>query len=75
MSQSAVERALGKLMTDRLFREKFFEDPARAVSFAGLDLSEVELKALSRLPASAVSRFSLFLDDRIARLPLEEQPA
>ncbi|HSB77353.1 MAG TPA: Os1348 family NHLP clan protein [Candidatus Methylomirabilis sp.] len=74
MSQSAVERALGKLMTDRLFREQFFEDPAGASAFAGLDLSEAELKALSRLPSSAVSRFSLFLDDRITRLRLDEQP-
>lgn len=74
MSQSAVERALGKLMTDRSFREKFFNDPGGASALAGLDLSEAELKSLSRLPSSAVSRFSLFLDDRIAPLRLDEQP-
>ena len=74
MSQTAVESALGKLMTDRLFREQFFKDPAGASAFVGLDLSEAELKALLRLPASAVSRFSLFLDERIARLLLDEQP-
>ena len=65
MSQSAVERALGKLMMDSTFRDRFFEDPAGASASAGLDLSDLEVKALLRLPPAAVSRFSLFLDDRI----------
>ncbi len=75
MSQSAVERALGKLMTDAFFRDRFFNDPAGATTSAGLDLSEVELKGLSRLPLTAINRFSLFLDDRIAGSRLHEQQA
>jgi hypothetical protein len=75
MSQSAVEGALGRLVTDRFFRDRFFQDPAGATTSAGLDLSEVELKGLSRLPLMVINRFSLFLDDRIARPSLNEQPA
>ncbi len=73
MSQAAVERALGKLVTDECFRSRFFKDPA-AVSFrAGLELSQAEVDALSRLSAEALARFSACLDHRICRLPLDEE--
>jgi len=71
MSQGAVERILGKLVTDEIFRVRFFRDPA-AVSFAaGAELSPAEVDALSRLPLEAIERFSTYLDHRICRCPLE----
>lgn len=73
MSQAAVERALGKLVTDEAFRESFFHDPATASFHAGLELSTAELDALLRLSAKAIATFSARLDARICRLRLEER--
>jgi hypothetical protein len=71
MSQASVERTLGKLITDKCFRERFFRDPAGASFYAGLELSPGELDALSRLPKKVLAQFSARLDDRICRLPLD----
>jgi hypothetical protein len=73
MSQAAVEKALGKLITDECFRGRFFKDPAAASFSAGLELSQAELDALSRLPVRAIARFSGCLDDRIRRVPLGDE--
>ena len=73
MSQAAVERVLGKLVTDESFRDRFFRDP-EVVSFsAGLELSQAEVDALSRLPAEAIAQFSACVDARIRRLPSEAE--
>ena len=45
MTQQAVERALGKLLTDENFRERFFAGPELACWEAGFALSPVELIA------------------------------
>lgn len=71
MSQAAVERILGKLITDDAFRERFFSNPAVVSFHAGLELSSAELDALSRLPKQALAQFSRWLDERIRRLPLD----
>ena len=70
MSQAAVERILGKLITDDAFRSRFFADPAVASFAAGCELSGAELDALSRLPEKALARFSKLVDDRICRVPV-----
>jgi hypothetical protein len=71
MSQVAVERTLGKLVTDATFRRRFFRDPAVASFLAGLELSGAEVDALSRLPLEAIECFSTYLDARICRCALE----
>ena len=71
MSQGAVEKALGKLVTDESFRNRFFTDPVTASFNAGLDLSRAELDALTQVPKTALVRFSRLLDDRICRLSLD----
>ncbi len=71
MSQAAVEKVLGKLVTDESFRARFFTDPAATSFAAGLVLSRAELDALSRIPAEALAAFGSCLDDRICRLPLD----
>ena len=73
MSQEAVEKALGKLLTDDAFRDRFFRAPAVESVAVGLALSRGELEALSHLPPQMLARISRRLDDRIRRLPCEEE--
>lgn len=68
MSQRAVERTVGRLVTDEHFREEFFRDPEGASFRAGLNLSRRELDALRRIPADALARLCACVDDRICRL-------
>src|SRR5438093_710231 len=56
VSQNAVERTLGKLVTDDEFCARFFENPAAATWEAGLPLSALELEALSGLSRAAIGR-------------------
>ncbi len=74
MSQRAVERTLGKLVTDEGFREEFFRDPVSATVHAGLELTGEELDALSRIPRAALAALSARLDDRICRLHIGHEP-
>ncbi len=71
MTQQAVERALGKLLTDENFRERFFASPELACWEAGFALSTIEIDALSRLSHEALARFSDGLDKRISRPSLD----
>ena len=63
MTQQAVERALGKLLTDENFRERFFENPEAASWEAGL--------ALARVPRHALASLHDDLDKRISRPSLD----
>ena len=71
MSQQAVERTIGKLVTDARFRDRFFENPAAATWEAGLPLSPGELEELSLVPRAAVTQFGESLGPRIIRLCLD----
>lgn len=71
MTQQAVERAIGKLVTDADFRERFYVNPEAATWEAGLPLSGAELEALTTLSREAVVRFSEGLDARICRVSLD----
>ena len=71
MGQQAVERALGKVVTDETFRKRFFAKSETASWEAGVQLSPTELDALSKLPHDALIRLGEVLDKRISRAPLE----
>jgi hypothetical protein len=71
VTQQAVERALGKLLTDENFRERFFENPEGASWEAGLALSPIELGALARVPRHALVSLHDDLDKRISRPSLD----
>jgi hypothetical protein len=49
VSQQSVKRALGRLVTNDVFRERFFTSSEAATWKAGLALSPIELEALPRL--------------------------
>jgi hypothetical protein len=67
VSQQAVERTIGKLITDEAFRARFFDDPEAATWEAGLVLTSGELDALSRLSRVALVRFSERIGARLRR--------
>jgi CO dehydrogenase/acetyl-CoA synthase delta subunit len=72
MSQRDVERTLGRLLTDVMFRREFFSDPARASLGLGLQLTAHELDALLRLPAPRLAALEGDLDDRIRRFRIDD---
>jgi hypothetical protein len=74
MCQEAVERTIGKLVTDESFRIAFTVDAQRASLEAGLRLSPTEMVALARIPARALDQFARRLDDSICRLPCGTAP-
>jgi hypothetical protein len=72
MSQRDVERTLGRLLTDRDFRDEFFLDPARACMPFGIQLTSQEFEALFRVPRSMLATLGARLDDRICRLQIQQ---
>jgi len=68
MSQRAVERVIGQLVTDEGFRERFFADAWIAFVPYASDLTSDELDALRRVPRTALAALCAVLDDRICRL-------
>jgi hypothetical protein len=71
MSQQSVERTLGKLLTDESFRERFFAVPELATWELGLQLSALELEALSGISQAGILHVAAQLDKRICRVPLD----
>lgn len=67
MSQRAVEGLLGRLITDREFRERFYADPAATCARESLDLTSRELDALLSLDRARLQAFARDLDARIVR--------
>lgn len=67
MSQLAVERVLGRLLTDPEFRTEFLVQPVGVCRDQGLDLTSVELAALSRVDERALRALAAHLDPKIVR--------
>lgn len=65
MSQSEVERVIGRAVTDEAFRQALI-DNARAAC-QGYNLSEAELEALEKLDNSSLQAFAGTLDQRISK--------
>jgi hypothetical protein len=67
MSQLAVERVLGRLITDADFRIEFLVEPAAVCRDHGLELTPVELAALLRVDEQALQLLTAHLDQKIVR--------
>ncbi len=65
MSQEAVERVLGRALTDATFRQQLIDNAYTAC--AGYDLTEEELAALDALDAESMQTFAGTLDARISK--------
>ena len=72
MSQRNVERVVGRLVTDEAFREQFAEDPGAALrkmaAECGVELTELELRALASIDARVVERIAGSIDPRIQKI-------
>jgi hypothetical protein len=64
MNQQAMERALGKLVMDRGFRDAFFRDPSAATEAAGIRLTDHEWSALTRIRPGALAAFERYLHSK-----------
>jgi len=67
MSQEAVERLLGRILTDDKFRSQAQKNFISSCREAGYDLVEAELCAISREDISRLSIVSQHLDRNIKR--------
>lgn len=74
MSQKAVEGLIGRLVTDRVFRQRFFGDPVGTCLNEGVDASARELQAVLTLEDGWLEDLSRRLDRKILRaaVPVEQ---
>ena len=73
MSQTNVERIVGRLATDEDFRRAFHDDPGRVVhglADRGLELTRAEVAALVTLDPVTFDRFADALDPRLQKASL-----
>ena len=67
MSQEAVERVLGRLITDERFRTQVGVSLAKASLQEGYSLSQTELRLLSGLDLPAISELAHRIDPGLCR--------
>jgi|DewCreStandDraft_4_1066084.scaffolds.fasta_scaffold360550_1 hypothetical protein len=65
MSQSEVEKVIGRAITDVSFRTALLKDARAACK--EYELSEEELEALEKLDESSMAAFAGTLDERISK--------
>jgi hypothetical protein len=73
MSQTNVERVIGRLVTDEAFRRRFAagrEELLRELVAQGLELNWCELEVLGELDLRALARFAERIDPRIHKSDL-----
>ena len=74
MSQSNVERVVGRLATDEGLRRRFASDPRAALEEMvgrGVELTECERWALSHLDPQDLERFAESMDARLQKADLD----
>ena len=70
MSQAHVERVVGRLVTDEGFRREFERDPLaalRGICACGVELTDIETRALASLDPRRIARFAEMLDPRLLK--------
>lgn len=67
MSQDHVERVLGRMLTDDLFRHRVSLGPAEACREEGYLLSDEEMQLVGKIDVSRLSSVATSLDGGIKR--------
>lgn len=78
MTQRAVERLVGMLVTDEALRHEFLSNPRATIEglvLSGWDLHEHERAALESLDGRELDRFATSLDPRILKAALRPRGA
>ena len=73
MTQSSVERVIGRLVTDEGFRHRFAEDPVAAIQGVvrcGFELTPLEVQALASIDMALLARIADAIDPRIQKAEL-----
>jgi len=65
-----VEVLIGRLATDAEFRRRFEESPVAVLLEQRMELSEIEVAALSALDPAALHAFAAVLDARLRKVSL-----
>ena len=73
MGQRAVESLLGRLITDRQFRRRFYEDPAALCISEQLLVTPRELEAVLSLDERRIVEFARHVDVKIVRAVVEPE--
>jgi hypothetical protein len=71
MSQSNVERVIGRLLTDEGFRRRFGRDPTQTLAEcveAGCELNPCEQRALAALDPGLLTRLADSIDPRLQKI-------
>lgn len=74
MSQPAVERVIGVLVTDEGLRRRFGiapHDVLQEMRQRGMELNPCEMRSLLALDAEALSRFADAIDPRLQKTEIE----
>ena len=77
MTHRNVETLLGRLATDGLLRRRFLEDPTGVLAQfrdQGIELTDIELKALAATSPDAIREFAASVDRRIQKAEFPEPP-
>jgi len=71
-----VEVIIGRLATNPGFRKRFTEQPLEALREQGLELSEIEIRALAAIRPEAFRAFAAAIDARLRRasVAVESRP-
>jgi hypothetical protein len=73
MSQQNVEWVIGRIVTDQGFRRQFAAKPFQflfEMVSSGVELTPVELQALSELDPAQVEKFADGIDPRLLKIEL-----
>jgi hypothetical protein len=68
MSQSEIERLIGRALLDAEFRARLLEQPQTVIRDEQFDLTPEEIASLERIPPATVRSLARYLDQRLVQV-------